>query len=300
MEQSELGPMTDLNSMALIVGIAEAGSLSEAGRALGAPKSTVSRRLAEIEQALGTTLIHRSTRRMSLTDAGQAYVERAKPLVREAQLLHDEIKGRNAKPSGLIRVGATTGFGQSVLGPLICSFMNDHPDVRIALTLSDSRSDIIGDGLDLVVRMGSLPDSELLSKRLGSVTRLLVAAPVYLALRGAPLEPDALRRHDCIVASPGLDTWEFADGTSVRVPWRLAAGSIAMARDAALRGHGVALLPKFLIADDLADGQLQPVLGSHPLPAAQATALMPRDRSPSIAVRKLVTHLGDALSGSML
>jgi LysR family transcriptional regulator, transcriptional activator for dmlA len=99
--------------------------------------------------------------------------------------------GRNAKPSGLIRVGATTGFGQTVLGPLICSFMLEHPDVRIALTLSDSRSDIIGDGLDLVVRIGALPDSELLSRRLGHVTRLLVAAPAYLAARGAPLTPDA-------------------------------------------------------------------------------------------------------------
>jgi DNA-binding transcriptional LysR family regulator len=288
--------MIDLDGMALIVSIAEAGSLSEAGRALGAPKSTVSRRLAEVEQKLGIALIHRSTRRMSLTDAGHAYVERAKPLVREARLLHEEIMGRNAKPSGLVRVGATTGFGQTVLGPLICSFMNEHPDVRIALTLSDSRSDVIGDGFDLVVRMGALPDSELLSKRLGYVTRLLVAAPAYLTARGSPLEPDDLRQHDCIVASPGLDTWEFAEGTSMRVPWRLAAGSIAMARDAALGGHGIALLPRFLIESDLAHGQLQPVLESYPLPAAQATALMPRNRAPSIAVRKLMTHLAGGLS----
>jgi DNA-binding transcriptional LysR family regulator len=289
--------MTDYDGLALLVRIAEAGSLSGAARALGLPKSTVSRRLDQLEARLGAPLLHRSTRRLALTDVGRMAVERAKPWVEDADALFVEIAGSRAKPSGLIRLGATAGFAQGVLGPLVCTFLKEHPAVRVALSLSDSRSDLISEGLDVVIRMGALPDSELLARRLGRVTRLLVAAPGYLAARSAPENPEALKQHDCIVTAPGLDNWEFEDGLSIRVPWRLAAGTIAMAHDAALGGHGVALLPRFIVVDDLAAGRLIRILPDHPLPFADATALMPRDRTPSVVVRALVAHFVEELNG---
>jgi DNA-binding transcriptional LysR family regulator len=292
--------MTDYDGLALLVRIAEAGSLSGAARALGLPKSTVSRRLDQLEAGLGAPLLHRSTRRLALTDVGRMAVERAKPWVEDADALYAEIAGANAKPSGLIRLGATAGFAQGVLGPPVCAFLQDHPQVRISLVLSEGRADVIGEGLDLVVRMGALPDSELVARRLARVTRLLVAAPAYLKARGNPETPESLKDYDCIVTSPALDGWDFADGPSIRVPWRLAAGTIAMAREAALGGHGVALLPRFLVADDLAAGRLVQVLPDHPLPSADATALTPRDRTPSIAVRALVQHLAKEIGGKEL
>jgi DNA-binding transcriptional LysR family regulator len=292
--------MTDYDGLALLVRIAEAGSLSGAARALGLPKSTVSRRLDQLEAGLGAPLLHRSTRRLALTDLGRMAVERAKPWVEDADALYAEIAGANAKPSGLIRLGATAGFAQGVLGPLVCSFLKNHPQVRIALVLSEGRADIVGEGLDLVVRMGALPDSELLARRLGRVMRVLVAAPDYLKAKGDPEAPENLKDHYCIVTSPALDNWELADGRSIRVPWRLAAGTIAMAREAALGGHGVALLPRFLVVDDLAAGRLVQVLPDYPLLSADATALTPRDRTPSVAVRALVQHLIRELSGKEL
>lgn len=292
--------MTDYDGFALLVRIAEAGSLSGAARALGLPKSTVSRRLDQLEARLGAPLMHRSTRRLALTNLGRMAVERARSWVNDADALHAEIVGHSAKPSGLIRLGATAGFAQGVLGPLICSFLQLYPEVRIALMLSDGRADVIGEGLDLVIRMGALPDSELQARRLGRVTRFLVAAPAYLEKRGMPQAPEDLLAHDCIVTSPALDAWEFADGRSVRVPWRLASGTVAMARDAALGGHGIALLPKFLIDEDLTALRLNQILSNHALPTADATALMPHDRTPSVAVRALVSHLAKGMSRAAL
>jgi DNA-binding transcriptional LysR family regulator len=292
--------MTDYDGLALLVRIADAGSLSGAARSLDLPKSTVSRRLDQLEAKLGAPLVHRSTRRLALTDVGRMAVERARHWVQDADALHAEIAGLNAAPSGLIRLGATAGFAQGALGPLICSFMKAHPQVRIALVLNEDRSDVIGEGLDLVVRMGPLADSELVARRLGRVSRLLVAAPAYLAARGTPQNPDELIAHDCIVTSPALDTWAFIDGRSVRVAWRYAAGSVALAREAALGGHGIALLPRFLVADDIAAGLLTTLLTGHPLPSAEATALMPRGRMPSVAVRALVAHLADGLGRAEL
>jgi DNA-binding transcriptional LysR family regulator len=282
---------TDYDGLALLVRIAEAGSLSGAARRLALPKSTVSRRLDMLEARLGVPLLHRSTRRLALTDLGRMAVERARPWVNDADALHAEILGHGARPSGLIRLGATTGFAQGVLGPLICAFLKQHPDVRVALSLNDARADVIGEGLDLVVRMGALPDSGLRSRRLGRVTRLLVAAPAYLSARGSLDHPEDLNGHDCIVTAPALDVWDFADGRSIRVPWRLAAGNIVLAHEAAQNGHGVALLPRFLVAGDIAEGRLTVVLPDCTLPSADVTALTPPDRTPSVAVRALIEHL---------
>jgi DNA-binding transcriptional LysR family regulator len=292
--------MVDLDGMALFVAVVDAGSLSAAARQLGLPKSTVSRRLTQLESALKTPLLHRSTRSLALTDHGRAYADRARPLVREAAAIEDELLARTSRPSGLVRISATTGFGQIVLGPVLCSFMHIEPDVRFELILTDARVNLLQQNIDIAIRMGALDDADLLSRKIANVTRLLCASPGYLATRGNPEAPADLAAHDCIVTAATLDRWTFADGTEVRVHWRLSAGNIALARDAALGGHGIALLPRFLIAEDLAVGKLVQVLPDHPLPKAEATALYPRDRVPSIATKVLLGHLVEELSGKDL
>jgi DNA-binding transcriptional LysR family regulator len=292
--------MADLDGMALFVRIMEAGSLSAAARSLGLPKSTVSRRLSQLEQALGTSLISRSTRALSLTDAGRDFLDRIRPLVFEAEQAELEIKSRGARAVGLVRIGATTAFGQSILAPLLCSLMQREPDLRIELQLSDQRENLFEDGLDIAVRMGRLDSSELTVRKLCSVTRGLYAAPTYLARCGEPEGPADLARHECIVIAKSLERWSFADGTEVRVPWRFASGTVAMALDAAMRGQGIALLPHFITVTAEASGELRKILPNTPLPVAEASALYPRNRTPSFAVKAVVDTLVRELANKVL
>jgi DNA-binding transcriptional LysR family regulator len=283
--------MADLDGMALFVRVADAGSLSAAARSLGLPKSTVSRRLTLLEGVLGSPLMHRSTRALALTDAGRIYLERARPIVRDAESAHLEIKSRSAKAIGLVRISATVTLGQAIIAPIICDLMQQEPGLRVDLRLSDQRLGVIEDNLDIAIRMGAIEDTELIARKLCSVARVLVASPTYLAGRSAPQTPSDLDGHECIVTSATLDRWTFADGEEIRVPWRFASGTIPMAIDAALAGRGLALVPKFAVNPHLADGRLLIVLDSHPLPLAQATALYPRARVASIAAKTVIDRL---------
>ncbi len=288
--------MTDLNAMALFVKVVETGSMSGAARILNMPKSSVSRRIATLERTLNATLLHRSTRALGLTDIGRAYFDRIKPIVHEAERADLEIQGRNARVSGLVRISATVGFGQDLLAPVICRLLQDEPDLRIELRLSDERLNVIKDGIDIAIRMGPLDDAELLSRRIGSVTRVLCAAPRYLAANGTPQTPVDLSRHVCIVTMPKFNRWQFGDETEIAVPWRFAAGNILMARAAAIGGHGIALLPWFLVSDAVGAGKLVTVLDRFPLRLAEATVIYPRNRVPSLAAMRVIQALTEAFA----
>jgi DNA-binding transcriptional LysR family regulator len=283
--------MTDLNAMALFVRVVEVGSMSAAARLLNLPKSTISRRIALLEHELNATLLHRSTRSLSLTDTGRIYHERARPIILEAQQAELEIRSRHSRAVGIVRISATTGFGQKILAPVICELLRDEPELKIDLRLTDERLNIIEDGLDLAVRMGTLDDADLLSRRLTMVTRVLCASSAYLETNGSPDTPSDLARHSCIVTSAALNRWCFEDQTEITVPWRLAAGNVLLACDAAVGGHGIALLPLFLAVDHLEAGQLVQVLPGFPLPRSEATALYPRDRIPSLATKTVIEAL---------
>jgi DNA-binding transcriptional LysR family regulator len=292
--------MVDLDGMALFVRIMQAGSISGAARSLGLPKSTVSRRFSQLEQSLGTSLISRSTRALAPTDAGREFLERIRPLVFEAEQAELEIKSRSARAVGLVRVGATTAFGQNVVAPILCDLMQREPELRMDLRLSDQRENLFEDGLDIVIRMGQLDASELIMRKLCSVTRGLYASPTYLAARETPKRPADLMEHDCIVTSASLERWSFADGTEIRVPWRFASGTVAMALDAALRGQGIAQLPRFVAAAAEASGDLRSLLTDAPLLTAEASALYPRNRTPSFAVKAVIDTLVRELANKVL
>jgi DNA-binding transcriptional LysR family regulator len=288
--------MTDLNAMALFVRVVEAGSMSAAARLLNLPKSSISRRIALLEHELNATLLHRSTRSLSLTDTGRIYYERARPIVVDAQQAELEIRSRHSRAVGIVRISATTGFGQKVLAPVVCELLRDEPELKIDLRLTDERLNIIEDGLDLAVRMGALDDADLLSRRLTMVTRVLCASPDYLEANGTPDAPADLARHSCIVTSAALNRWRFEDQSEIAVPWRLAAGNVLLACDAAVGGHGIALLPRFLAAEHLEAGRLVQVLPDFPLPRSEATVLYPRDRIPSVATKTVIEALVKTLA----
>jgi len=280
----------DLSGMALFVRIVEEGSLSAASRALGLPKATVSRRLRLLEHEAGAPLVARSTRSLSLTDPGRRYYERVRSIVHEAQSAQAELVADNAEPSGLLRVSASLAYGQMVVVPRIVSFAARHPRVRVEVHLSDERVNLIADGYDLVIRMGGVEDSELMGRSLGDVPIVIVAAPGYLERRGVPACASDLSDHDAVVVLPGLDHWQVG-AEMVKVRWRLSTGSMSAVRVALLAGLGIARVPEFVVADDLATGALVRLLPDAPLPRATATALYARARTASPAIRKLLEEL---------
>src|SRR5260370_2316121 len=208
----------DLAGMALFVRIVEHGSLSAAGRSVGLPKATVSRRLAVLERSIGTALLKRSSRALSLTDAGQRYFGRVQPTVREAEAEQSEIETANSAPSGTLRVLAPASIGETIIAPRLIEFLEKNPHVRVDLHFSDDRANLIADGFDLDIRTGTLTDSELVSRRLTAISRAIVAAPSYLAAHGTPATVPDLDRHTAILVRKHFDHWTIG-GQTVPGSW---------------------------------------------------------------------------------
>lgn len=284
-------PLTpDLSGMALFVGIVEGGSLSAAARELGVPKATVSRHLARMERDAGVALIARSTRSLTLTDAGRRHYERVRDLVHEARIAQAELLAANDEPSGLLRLSASTSYGQLVIAPRVVAFAARHPKLRIELDLRDEPVSVIADRYDLAVRMGHVQDSELMSRRLAEVEVVLVASPAYCARAGRPARAADLSRHDVIAVPSDVARWRV-DDAEVALSRRFLTNALPPARLAALADLGIARLPLFVVAEDLAAGDLVRVLPDAVLPRFPATALYPRAVTPSTALRLLLREL---------
>lgn len=280
----------DLSGMALFVSIVEEGSLSAAARALGMPKATVSRQLAEMERQAGVPLIARSTRSLTLTGAGRRHYERVRDLVHDARAAQAELLAGSGEPSGLLRVSASVSYGQLVIAPRVVAFAARHPKLHVELDLRDEPVSVIADSYDLAIRMGPVQDSELIGHRLAEVELALVASPAYCARAGTPESAAELSRHDVIAVPSDLSRWRVGNA-DVPVTWRFGTRSLPAARLAALAGLGIARLPLFVVAQDLAAGDLVRILPGAELPRAPATALHPRAVTPSTALRMLIQEL---------
>jgi DNA-binding transcriptional LysR family regulator len=277
----------DLAGMALFVRVVENGSLSAAGRDLGLPKATVSRRLRLLEASIGAPLLTRSTRALSLTDTGRRFFERVRPIVHDAEAAQSEIRTSNIEPTGRLRLTAPVAFGQAVIAPKLIQFLEQHRRVQADLHFSDDRINIIAEGFDLAIRMGELADSDLISKRLTELAMVVVAAPSYIAAHGGPEDVLDLQHHTAVLTHKNLDHWSI-NGETVRVSWRINTGNVAVTRDAVRAGLGISRLPAFFVAEDLADGKLVQLLPQYELPKTVVTALYPRSIVPSPALRTLI------------
>jgi DNA-binding transcriptional LysR family regulator len=290
--------MIDLNRMALFVRVVQSGGFSAAARALSMPKSSVSRQVAALEHRLGISLLRRNTRSFSLTDAGETYYRRARAIVAEAEAAEAEAITGASEPRGLLRITATIGFGQALLQPVLADYLTRFPDVRIEAHLTDQRVNLVRDGFDLAIRMGVLHDSELAARRLGTFRRVVCASPEYIRRRGVPEQPTDLRNHDCLVIERSLRAWQFeaaGPGAIVHVPWRLCINHIDLIRAAARAGRGIANLPHYLVADDLAVGTLVALLSNFSQPSVEITAVYPADHPPSPPLRALIDLLAERL-----
>lgn len=250
-----------LNDMALFVEVINAKSFRGAAEAVGMPNSTVSRRIAELERSIGLRLLNRTTRHIELTEGGRRYYERCRRIVDEARLAHEEISELLESPSGLIRVSMPIDLGVVYLAPLLAQFAERFPQIQFDLDLTPKRLDLIRDPVDLVVRIGALPDSQLVARMIGTLRRGLFASPRYLEKNGVPECPGSLLQHECMrMLDAPWNLSDFQQTLSLPVKGRYIVNNVGMLRRLALLGQGIAILVDEMIAEDLAQGRLQRVL----------------------------------------
>jgi len=259
--------------METFVRIVDTGSLTRAAGALGTSPPTVVRGLAALEAALGVRLLNRTTRRVSLTDEGREYYERARRVLAEVDEAEAALSARRRAPHGRLRLTAPVLFGRLHVAPVVAAFLAEHPALEIELLLLDRVVDLVEEGIDVALRIGALPESSLVARRVGQTGRIVCAAPGYLARAGVPRTPHDLPRHRCIGFS-GLSPsheWLFAGSPAERVALRPAftTNQIEVAIDACVRGLGCAQLLAYQVESQLEDGRLRRVLEAHepaPLP----------------------------------
>lgn len=287
-----------LAGMLVFARVADEGGISAAARRLGLSKSAVSKQLAALEDRLGARLLHRTTRRMSLTEAGAAFLEHCRRVVAEAEEAETAIGALQAEPRGVLRVNASVTFGTMHLAAIIPDFIARHPQVRIDLTLNDRMVDVIDEGYDVVLRIAKLADSSLVARKLAPGRRVLVAAPSYLDRRGRPRGLADLLDHDTLSYSylATGDEWRF-DGPngeeSVRVTGRFSTNNGEVLLAAAIAGVGVAALPTFICGPSLRAGSLIRVLPDYENRSFAIHAVWPPGRYLSAKVRAFVDFLAE-------
>jgi DNA-binding transcriptional LysR family regulator len=253
-----------LNDMALFVEVVKARSFSRAAETLGMPNSTLSRRISALEKGIGLRLLHRTTRKIEPTEAGQLYFERCKRIVDEARLAHEQLGEMLARPSGVLRASLPVDFALVYLAPLIAEFSRLHPGITFELDLTPRQVDLISDPVDVVIRMGEPANSNLIARKLANMRRALYASPKYLERAGRPAQPADLAHHECLrMRGSRAHQWMLASGADtveVDVGGRFELNSVGMLRRLVVLDLGIALLPEGIAEQDVASGILCRVL----------------------------------------
>jgi len=287
--------------MQTFAAVVDAGSFVKAADSLGLSKAAVSRYVADLEGRLGVRLLQRTTRRLSLTEAGQVFYARSKELLAGVDEAEAELTSRSGAASGLLRINAPVTFGILHLAPLWGLFRSQYPDVALDLTLADRVVDLVEEGYDMAIRIATLPSSTLVSKRLASTRMLLCASPAYLAAHGTPLHPRELARHAVVAYTywAAKDEWHF-DGpegpVSVTTRPCIHANNGDTCRAAALAHQGIILQPGFLVGEDLAAGRLVELLPAYRSLEMGIYAVYPSRKHVPPKVRALVDFLATAFA----
>jgi DNA-binding transcriptional LysR family regulator len=257
----------DLNAALVLVRVVQEGSFRSAARALGMPKTTVSRKVAELEEQLGVQLLQRTTRTLALTDAGSAFVEEAEAAIARLDAAEAAVTELQREPRGKLRVTTTIPLGETFLAPIVADFLEAYPGLEVTVHLTDRQVDLVAERFDIAIRTGALPDSSLVAKLIGSSAYRVVASPGYLALHGRPQRPSDLSAHSCLrFAKSGTaarTAWPFGKGkraAEVPVSGRLVSDDFVVLRKAAERGLGVARLPVVVVHEALRAGTLVSLL----------------------------------------
>lgn len=254
--------MVDLNDMALFVEVVKARSFRRAAEVINVPNSTLSRRISSLEKSIGLRLLHRTTRRLELTEAGQIYFDRSRRIVDEARLAHEELGGILDQPTGLLRVSLPADFAHSYLAPIIVEFAENYPGITFDFDFTPRRVDLVAEPYDVAIRLGEQEPSHLIARPLAVLTNYFYASPGYLERQGEPTEPLQLSEHQCICMGTGR-SWTLGNASgSLEVPvhGKFRMNSVAMVRRFGTLDMGIINLPEQTVLSDLEAGTLRRVL----------------------------------------
>ena len=285
--------MDQFKQISAFVGVASRGSMSATARAEGVTPAIIGRRLDALEERLGVKLLLRTTRRISLTFEGSAFLEDCQRILRELADAEGAVSLGGIRPGGHLNVSAPAGFGRRHVAPLLTRFVEDNPEVTVRLDLSDRLVDLVDENVDCAIRIGDLADSSLISIRLGEMRRVVVASPDYLRRFGAPSSPDALGEHDCLSLRQQRG-WTLRDDGEVRlikVGGRLECNDGAVLHDWALAGKGLAWRSLWEVGADIDAGRLVTVLDDYAAPPVGIHAVVPQRRHLPLRVRLFIDLL---------
>ncbi len=302
--------MDKLSAMQTFVRVVESGSFTAVAAELSSTQSAISKQVAALEKALGAKLLVRTTRSLALSEEGARYFEQARRLVAEIAEAESDLRLGEAQLSGWMRIAASVGFGRLKLMPLVEAFMAAHPDVKIDLRLQDGFVDLVEQGIDVSVRIGDLPDSGLIARRVGTSHRMLMAHKDYLKTLPAglslPMQPEDLSQHNCLVytETANRNQWTFRAGAeaadeagmarTVRVEGRLQTNSSEVIRAAVVNGMGIGYAPTWLFEQELASGELIRLMPGWESPASPIHMVSPPERKHSAKVRAFIEHVAIA------
>ena len=292
--------MGRLEEMQAFLRTAEAQSFTGAAQRLGMSKSMVSQRVADLEARLGVRLLNRTTRRLSLTEAGQVFLDGCSRALQEVEEAEEAASRHGSELRGTLRIAAPLTFALLHLRPAMLDFMTAHPQLEVYLDMDDRVVDLIQGGYDMALRIGRLPDSSLIVRRLAPARSVVCASPAYLVERGRPEHPEQLSAHECLLytRSARSDSWSFQiDGrwTAVPVHGRLQANNGDMLLSAAIAGYGVAMLPSFIVGPAIENGDLTCLLHNFPTQDGAIHAVYPPARQVSQRVRVFCDFLAERI-----
>ncbi|WP_179505194.1 MULTISPECIES: LysR family transcriptional regulator [unclassified Sphingomonas] len=293
--------MDRYQAMLTLVRVVETGSFSAAARQLNVGQPAVSKTIAQLEGRLQVSLLIRSTHGLTPTEAGQRFYERAKAALQEADEAELAARGAGAGLSGCLRVSAATTFARLHVIPLLPHFLEHHPELEIDVILDDRVIDLVAEGIDISLRMGSLPDSAAVARRLATGGRSVFATPSYLARAGEPRTPADLAEHETIVYSQLSNTWSFTrEGTvaSVTVRGRVRVSAAEGLRAAVLADIGLTIGSDWMFVPELASGAVKRVLTDWALPPIDLWAVFPAGRMASAKARQFASFVEAAITGS--
>ena len=294
--------MNEFGAIPVFVAVVENDGFSAASRALGISKSAVSKRISQLEKHLGVQLLHRTTRKLSLTEAGERYLEHAAQALTAAGRAEDAVTELQGEPQGKLKISSPMSFGRLHVAPLIPKFMQRYPKLKIELTMDDRNIDLVAEGFDVAIRSGEMPDSTLIARKLAPLRQVLCASPGYVELYGMPVTPPELTERNCILFSYSGDANEWTlnkDGRSEAV---LVSGNYRVNNSEAIlvalrEGIGIGRLPTFVAGPDLKAGNLVRILESYHIPDHTFYAIFPERQYLPAKVRVFLDFAIETLGG---
>lgn len=284
----------NLNDVRLFIQVIEHNSFTAAAEKLRIQKSTISRRIAQLEDELGVRLLQRTTRKLNLTSEGQELFSRCQPLLDELASVEDQVVSRQEEPKGRLHITMPPELGIFIMNDIVASFMQKYPLLQIDLELSPRLVDLVEEGIDLALRVGELTDSSLIGRKIADAKVQLYASKEYLRKNGTPQTPDDLKHHQCIGSTLTRQTWTFENwnnGKPVTVDFKLRANSLSFCREMLRKDLGIVTMPRTLCTKEIASGQIEEILSDFKIPTVGIHALYPSRRHLNPKVRLFIDHL---------